>query len=415
MLELKRQRFSPERPPVLLQADLDLVRTLGMAGIPVVVASSDESDPAFGSRYCCGRCVLPSRYQPDALVAAMLDAGSRLADTLGRRVPLMYGADDWLELIYAHRDRLQERFLLLLNDPEVAWGLLMKDRFEALAHDLDLPVPRHVPWEALSGIPGAVIGKPRSRASFVDSKLRDQLFEGESKALIFESGRAAASQALIGRFRDQLTFQEYVRGDDRQLWSFHGFSDEKGDILGYFLGRKLRTSPPLTGQSAFLELIHDDALAAYGRRMAERMHLKGAFKTDFKTDAVTGKHFLLEVNARFNLWNHLGAANGVNLMQVAYDYLVSGKRPPPQAYGTDIRWIPLPRDFRTYRALAARGELSFLRWASSILFTRLVHRHFSWKDPVPFVKLCASRIARIARKSREQITALLRKWLSTAS
>lgn len=415
MLELKRRRFSPERPPVLLQADLDLVRTLGMAGIPVVVASSDKDDPAFASRYSAGRCVLPSRYQPDALVTAMLDAGDRLSDALGRRVPLMYGADDWLELICAHRDRLQEKFLLLLNDPEVAWGLLMKDRFEPLARDLDLPVPRHLPWEALSGIPGAVIGKPRSRATFSDSLLHDQLFEGESKALIFESGRAAASQALVARFRDQLTFQEYVRGDDRQLWSFHGFSDENATLLGFFLGRKLRTSPPLTGQSAFLELIHDDALAAYGRQMAERVRLKGAFKMDFKTDAVTGKHFLLEVNARFNLWNHLGAANGVNLMQVAYDYLVSGKRPPPLPYGTTTRWISLPRDFRTYRELAARGELGFAQWASSILFTPMIHRHFSWKDPAPFVKLCASRVARVVRRSREQVTARLRKWLSTAS
>jgi D-aspartate ligase len=415
MLELKYQNFTSERPPVLLQADLDLLRTLAMAGIPAIVGSSDEGDPTFASRHCRARCILPSRYEPDALVAAMLDVGDQLFASLGRRVPLMYGADDWLELIYAHRDRLQEKFLLLLNDPDVAVGFLTKDRFEALARKWDLPVPRDLPWEALSEIQGAVLAKPRSRSSFSVSLLRDQLFEGESKALIFENGRAAASQPLVERFRDQLTFQEYIRGDDRQLWSFHGFSDERGTILGSFLGRKLRTSPPLTGQSAFIELVHDDELAMYGRRMAERMLLKGAFKMDFKTDAVTGKHFLLEVNARFNLWNHLGAANGVNLMQVAYDYLVSGKRPLPQPYRTDTRWISLPRDFHAYRVLAARGELSFLRWISSILLTPVIHRHFSWKDPAPFVMICATRFARMARRLREWITVRLRKWLSTAS
>jgi predicted ATP-grasp superfamily ATP-dependent carboligase len=136
---------------------------------------------------------------------------------------------------------------------------------------------------------------------------------------------------------------------------------------------------------------------------------------DFKTDAVTVKHFLLEVNARFNLWNHLGAVNGVNLMQVAYDYLVSGKRPPPQPYRTDTRWISLPRDFRTYRVLAARGELSFLQWISSILLTPTIHRHFSWKDPAPFVMICANRFAHMARRLPERITVRLRKWLSTAS
>jgi predicted ATP-grasp superfamily ATP-dependent carboligase len=415
MLELKHRKFTAERPPVLVQGDLDLIRTLGMAGIPVIVGSSDENDPAFASRYCRGRCILPTRYQPEALIAAMLDAGDRLRSMLGCRVPMMCGADDWLELIYAHRDRLQEEFLLLLNDREVALGFLMKDRFEALARRWDLPVPRELPWETLPVTHCAVIAKPRSRASFTDSLLHDQLFEGESKALIFESGRAAASAALVEHFRDQLTFQEYVRGDDRQLWSYHGFSDELGTVLGFFVGRKLRTSPPLTGQSAFIELIHDDELAAYGQRMAERIPLKGPFKIDFKTDAVTGKHYLLEVNARFNLWNHLGAANGVNLMQVAYDYLVGGKRPRPQSYRTDTRWISLPRDFRTFRLLASRRELTLLQWVSSILLTRIIHRHFSWSDPAPFASMCASRTARMGRRLLEWIAARLRKWLSTAS
>ena len=415
MLELKYQDFTAERPPVFLQTDLDLLRALGMAGIPAIVGSSEVNDPAFASRYCRGRCVLPSRYQADAVAAAIVDAGDRLSRSLGRRVPLMYGQDDWLELIYAHREALQKNFLLLLNDPEIAIGLLTKDRFEALATRRDLPVPRSLPWEAIPQIQGPVLAKPRSRSYFFDSVVYAQLFAGASKAIIFESGLAAASHALVQRFRDELTFQEYVRGDDRQLWSFHGFSDEAGTVLASYVGRKLRTLPPLTGQSAFIELIHDDALSKHGRRIAEQLPLKGIFKMDFKTDAETGKHFLLEVNARFNLWNHLGAANGINLLQIAYDYLVSGKRPAPLSYRTNARWICLPHDFRSYRILSARGELSFAEWLSSILRTRTIHKHFSWRDPVPFVMTCADRLTRLARGLAERIMLRLRKWLSTAS
>jgi predicted ATP-grasp superfamily ATP-dependent carboligase len=415
MLDLKYQNVTSERPPVFLQADLDLLRTLGMAGIPVIVGSSDNGDPTFASRYCRGRCILPSRRRPDALVAAMLDAGNQLFSSFGRRIPLMCAQDDWLELLYAHRDRLQEKFLLLLNDQEVAIGLLTKDRFEALARKRDLHVPRSLPWETLCESQGAVVAKPRSRSFFYDSLLYAQLFGGESKAIIFESGSAAASHALVERFRDQLTFQEYVRGNDCQLWSFHGFSDERGTVLADFVGRKLRTWPPLTGQSAFIEMVHDEELAMHGRRIAEHLPLKGVFKMDFKTDALTGKHFLLEANARFNLWNHLGAVNGVNLMQVAYEYLVAGKRPPPQPYCTETRWICLPHDFRAYRVLAARGELSFFEWISSILFTRTVHKHFAWSDPLPFVIICANRFVHMARRLPERIMVRLRKWLSTAS
>ena len=63
----------------------------------------------------------------------MLGLGERLAREHGRRVPLFYGSDDALELIHAHRDRLQRRFLLLLNDRYVARALIAKDRFQQLS------------------------------------------------------------------------------------------------------------------------------------------------------------------------------------------------------------------------------------------------------------------------------------------
>ncbi|MCI0467324.1 MAG: ATP-grasp domain-containing protein [Beijerinckiaceae bacterium] len=415
MLEINNPNISPERPPVLLLAAHGLLRTLGMAGIPAIVASSCRNDPAFFSRYCTGRCILPSQDEPSAVAAALLAAGDRLLALLGRRVPLMYADDYFLELACANADRLREKFLLLLNDPEVASGLLKKDRFEALARNLDLPVPRGLTWETLCSFEGAVLAKPRSKFNWHDSPLRAQLFKGHAKALTFENGPAAASHPAAELYRGQLTFQEYVPGDDRQLWSFHGFSDEQGSVIASFAGRKIRTSPPLMGESSFLELVHDEKLTDYGRRIAERIPLKGPFKMDFKTDAQTGKHFLLEVNARFNLWQSLGAANGVNLMQIAYDYLVAGKRPVQQPYRTDTRWISVPLDFQAYRALAARRELSFAGWLSSIVFTRTVHNHLAWNDPAPFVMKCVSWLNRKSLQLLERSKNWLRKWLSTAS
>jgi D-aspartate ligase len=415
VLEVNCQNIISGRPPVLLVAAHGLLRTLGMAGIPAIVASSYKNDPAFFSRYCSGRCILPSRHEPSAMIAAVLDAGERLLALLGRRVPLMYADDDFLELVCGHPDRLREKYLLVLNDPEVAAGLLKKDLFEALARKLDLPVPHSLPWEALCKFEGTVLVKPRSKFSWHDSPLRAQLFRGHAKALIFENGQAAASQPVVERFRDQLTFQEYVPGDDRQLWSFHGFSDEQGTVIASFVGRKLRTSPPLMGESSFIEMVHDEDLANYGRRIAEQVPLKGPFKMDFKADAQSGKHFLLEVNARFNLWECLGAANGVNLMQIAYDYLVEGKRPVPQPYRTDTLWISVPLDFRAYRELAERGELSFFGWLSSVVFTRTVHNHLAWNDPAPFVMACVSWLVRKSHQLLERIEKRLREWLSTAS
>jgi len=262
----------------------------------------------------------------------------------------------------------------------------------------------------LSEIEGPVVAKPCSKSSWHHSPLQLQLFADGSKALIFENGRAVAAHPRIAYFRNQLTFQEYVRGDDRQLWSFHGFSDEHGSVLASFVGRKLRTSPLLTGESSFIEMIHNDELAMFGRRIAEQVHLTGAFKIDVKTDVESGRHFVLEVNARFNLWHCLGAANGLNLMEVAYDYVVAGKRPPPLSYRTDTRWLRLPLDWRAYRELAARRQLNLAGWLSSILFTRTVYNVFAWSDPAPLVMTFARKVRKLLRLMK----VWSRQWLSTA-
>src|SRR5262245_45278689 len=67
-----------QRPPVLLLGGLTLLRPLGFAGIPTIVASPYPDEPALVSRYCGGRCRLPPLVHEEAAAQALLDAGDRL-------------------------------------------------------------------------------------------------------------------------------------------------------------------------------------------------------------------------------------------------------------------------------------------------------------------------------------------------
>jgi len=112
-----------ERPPVLLLGGLDLLRPLGYAGIPAIVATPDARDPTLDSRYCRGRLLLPSLERREAVIGTLLGAGLRLRSALGRRVPLYYGTDDHLSLICDARETLEQFFLFLVNPPEVSRAL----------------------------------------------------------------------------------------------------------------------------------------------------------------------------------------------------------------------------------------------------------------------------------------------------
>ena len=417
--DLPLARFDPARPPVVLMGGINLVRTLGLAGIDAVVATPDPDEPALRSRYCTARWLLPPLASPGA-IDSLAALGRKLSTRLGRRVPLMYGSDDALELIQAHEGRLRRYYVFLLSDPAVARALIAKDRFEAFARDRGLPAPPALSWDGdgpdtVRGTTGPVLVKPRSKVDWHHTALCQRLFGGDGKARIFASGTEAAADADLALFHDKLTFQKYIAGGDADLWSFHGFADERGEVLASFIGRKVRTYPTLTGESAFIELGHDDSLEAVGREVARTCPMRGVFKMDFKRDAGDGRWYLLEINARYNLWHYLGASNGANLMAAAYAYLVDGVRPGDFRASTRYRWLSLDLDFKAYRELAARGETTFARWAGSILRSRNIYNVFDWRDPAPWMHFWWSRVARRLFRGPARLNAAFRQWRSTAS
>jgi predicted ATP-grasp superfamily ATP-dependent carboligase len=418
--DLPLDRFSRKRPPVVLLGGISLVRSLGLARIPVIVATSDRDEPALASRYCSARVLLPSMKDPQAVVGQLVALGERLSVQLGRRVPLMYGSDDALELIYAHRERLQRYFLFLLSERRVANSLIAKDRFQKLAESRGLPVPASLRWEgtdpgSLRVHAGPVLVKPRIKVDWHHTLLCQRLFGGDGKARIFESGGEAAAHPDVARFHDQLAFQQYIPGGDADLWSYHGFADGRGEVLAAFVGRKVRTFPTLTGESAFIEMARDESLSELGRDVARRCPLRGVFKMDFKRDPRDGRWYLLEINARYNLWHYMAARNGINLMAAAYDHLVDRKPPVAKEYATRYRWLSLELDFRAYREMARRGELTFAGWAGSILRSRNVYSLFSWRDPAPWLRFWSARVSRRLGRAYAGASLALRQWRSTAS
>jgi predicted ATP-grasp superfamily ATP-dependent carboligase len=408
--------------PVVMLGGISLVRTLGLAGIPAIVATSNPEEPALASRYCRGRYPIPRLDSGKPAADALVSLGDRLSAEHGRRVPLMYGSDDALDLLNAHRARLERYFLLILNDPEVGGALVAKDRFQAFAANRGLPVPRSLSWAGdgpgtVRGTPGPVVAKPSEKVDWHHTALCRELFDGDGKALVFASGPEAAAHAGLAKHHSKLTFQEYVPGGHGDLWSYHGFADENGAVLADFTGRKIRTFPAVTGESAYIEIAHDASLEEAGRDVVRRCPLKGFFKMDFKRDPGSGRWSLLEINARCNLWQYLGACNGVNLMQVAYDYLVEGIRPAaPQRAEARVRWLAFEYDYRAYREMAARGEITFGEWIRSLAEGRKVYNLFNPADPMPWLAVWGHRLLRHSRRGPARLAnRLLRPWRATAS
>ncbi len=399
-------------PPAIVLGDLSLVRPLALAGLSTLVVTASDSDPLLRSRDVRFAYVEPALAHggPEALVDALLALAGRLGLGAGARAPLFYGSDANLEALLKFGDRLAGHYAFLLNEEPLGRALLDKALFAELGAERGLRLPRALDERgergergesaesaesaelshALAQLRPPLLVKPKHKVDWQEMK---GTLLGGGKARLFPSATALLAAPDFARFRRRVLVQEYIPGGPDSLRSFHAFADEHGHIAAFFCGRKIRTFPPIEGESSFIELIKDPELVAAGMSLAAKLGLRGVFKVDFKRDERSGELFVLEVNARFNLWNFLGAVDGVNLPAIAYHYLTSGALPStPPDYTPRHRWVNLYDDFKSLRAEQRLGRLTFGQWLSSLTRGPNIYESFAAHDPIPALSWAAHHL-----------------------
>jgi D-aspartate ligase len=382
--------------PAVVLGDLSLVRPLVWSGVPVVVGSDDRQDPCLRSRHVREHFIVPGYGEEtrERSAAILREVGQRLCETWGQRLPLFYGSDGQLALLYDHRASLEPYFRFTLSPDDVGRAMLDKLAFARLCEERRVSAPRSCQLdgdkeEALFRLRPPLLVKPRLKTDW--HQLREALFDGQGKARVFPDAARLLQEPAVQTARGALVVQEFVSAPVEELYSFHGFAAEDGRLLGCFCGRKVQTQPAFAGESAIIELVDDPRIEAFGREVVARLEVRGPFKIDLIAPPPPEPLVVLEVNARYNLWHHLGAAHGVNLPRIAYDYLVSGQTPvEPPAYQPRARWLSFYRVYQGFREKGHARPVAMARWAALSLRRPSVHDLFDWRDPVPFLAMLAT-------------------------
>ena len=113
--------FGSDVPPAVVLGGINVVRSAGLGGIPIIVATSDPSEPALASRYCSMGVMMPPLAEADAATTAL----ERVAERCGTPLPLLFGNDDALRFVYARRERLGKHFLPCHHDRPPYFGIAM--------------------------------------------------------------------------------------------------------------------------------------------------------------------------------------------------------------------------------------------------------------------------------------------------
>ena len=359
--------------------DMDIVRPIGLAGIPCYVVARPGAAPCY-SRFTRGVVDWVDAWdQPDRLVERLLEFGR------AQEQPpvLFYQQDRDLLLLSRHRELLRSAFRFVVAEPQLVEDLVDKSRFGELAERLNLPVPPSRSLHPAGGgqpedvdLPFPLILKPLTRRSS-----QWEPVAGVGKALRIES--LDALRQLWPKLVEadlRVLAQQCIDGPETRIESYHVYVDGESSIAGEFTGRKIRTLPRENGHTTACEVVNRADVAALGREIVRTLGLTGVAKLDFKRDH-GGRLFLLEINPRFNLWHHPGALAGVNLPALVYADLTGTPRPPVASPPAEIRWSLPWHDLQAARC----WEEPLYQWAPWLLRCE-ARSTFAWDDPMPFLR-----------------------------
>ncbi len=378
-------------PIACVLGGIEIVRPLALAGVRSAVVAA-PGDPARFSRHVSK---VIDWIDPSQEPAALLERLLEFAATEPERPVLYYDGDCDLLFVSRHRAQLGEAFRFVVAAPDLVEDLVDKSRFQLLSERLALPVPagrlllaadeRSLDLDV--GFPAIV--KPLTRRQTTWKRL----VSAKAARVDTPAELHALRLRLTGAGVDVLV-QELVPGPESMIESYHVYADERGEIVGEFAGRKLRTYPAGYGYTTALELTDRADVLDLGRDLVERLRLQGVAKFDFKRTE-DGDLVLLEVNPRFNLWHHPGARAGVNLPDLVYRDLVGLPRPPARRARPGVSWCSLPNDL-----FAARDErIGLARWLAWVLRCEAISA-FAWTDPLPLVRGALWRLRMRVRRLR---------------
>jgi protein-tyrosine-phosphatase/predicted ATP-grasp superfamily ATP-dependent carboligase len=317
---------------------LDIVRSLGGAGLTVSVAAATEAAIAFRSRHAHARLVYPSPAADYAPFVDWLEAELRR-----RHYGLVIPVTDLTTVpISKSLDRLRPFSTLAAESYDKLRVVCDKDETLALARRVGVPCPatvvvhdaaeleRHVPVLRFPVVCKPLSSSVWGAAGFVSRTVSYACDEAELRREV--SAALPAGPVMLQEYRKGVGIGVEVLA-------------RSGEIVQVFQHQRLHELPLTGGGSTYrMSVPVDPLLYDYARRLLGELRWTGVAMVEFRVDAASGDVSLMEINGRF--WGSLPLSSraGVPFALDLYRMLALGATPPRRSYAAGIRCRKLSAD-----------------------------------------------------------------------
>ncbi len=262
--------------------------------------------------------------QKDVLLSTLREFAKQTPDC--RRIVLGC-TDDYAMLLSELRSELGSDYIVPYTHPQKMRELTDKVRFMQLCQQYRLSCPRTVvrrPNEVLSSLPFSypIIIKPAKSDRYWHHPFPDM------QKVYFVKNPARAKEVLAAfdqsGYQDDTLLQEFIYGDDSQMYVLHAYSDQNAKVRNMCLGRVLceEHTPRGRGNPAAVLTVRCDELCEKIRVLLEKEKFVGFSNFDIKRDCQSGIWYVLEMNARQGRSSYFATAAGQNVaVSLIEDYI----------------------------------------------------------------------------------------------
>lgn len=355
---------------------LGVLRSLAPHVKRIVCCDTSLQAPGMRSRF--GQKKLLSTLSGQALVDELV----ALARLESSRPVLFLTQEASVLTVSEHRQQIQQHFRLALAEHDVLTALMNKDQFHQLAEKFDAPLPRSVtvlsPADIaqLARLDFPCILKPAYKDYGYGEKFK--------KAYVVQSQEEARRlYAEIAPTMAEMVVQEWIEGEDQDIYFCLQYRDTPARALQNFVGRKLRSWPPEVGGTASCTaaLEHIEEAVRLTDTFFSQTGFLGMGGIEYKFDRNRKQLRMIEPTvARTDMQHEVAVLNGCNLVLTQY-LAEAGLAQPPAMSAT---YIP-PATRYVWRDYVADAWSQQTKAVAVPLpqNSHNVDAHFRWNDPGP--------------------------------
>lgn len=383
-----------EFQPVLLGSDINVY---GMArsfheayGISSVAIGKGILGPCTASKIVSVAVVEPDLEDDDVFVRTLLDFALR-PECSGKKLLLVPCGDNYIKLLVRNQEKLRGVYEFECIDEELLMRLSLKESFYQVCTEHGFSFPKtttcsyenHKDLELPFDFP--VIIKPSNSVAYWNCRFphKKKVFVAQNR----EEFEKILTAIYSSSYKDHLILQEYIPGDDSQMFVMNCYCGRDKKVKLIALGNALleEHSPEGIGSYAAIVNAYDEKLNEQMKGFLEGIGYVGFANFDMKKDPRDGTYKLFEMNLRQGRSSFFVTAAGYNLAKWLTDDVIYHKDMPCTVAENKVLWTIIPKRIifkyvkdpalkaqakeliqqgKFCRSYYYRGDRSFKRWVN---------------------------------------------------